>query len=76
MMTSGELQDLIIAHLVREGGGTKRQWRLALGPVRAYSRETHGHCNWDCAPSGSAGQNALIERMLDDLRLRYPFVAG
>ena len=73
-MTAGELQDLLVNALVRRTGGSKRGWRAALGPVRVYSTATHSHCNWSVAPSGSAPENAAIERLLDDFRGRYPLV--
>ena len=75
-MTGGELQDLLVTALVRQAGGSKRDWRAALGRVRTYSTETHPHCNWSVAPSGSPGENAIIERLLDDFRGRYPLVEG
>jgi len=73
-MTAGELQDLLVTALVRQMGGSKRDWRAALGPVRVYSAATHPHCNWSVAPSGSAGENAIIERLLDDFRGKHPLV--
>ena len=73
-MTASELEDLIVAALVLAVGGSKRGWRAALGPLRVYSTETHAHCNWSAAPSGSSAQNAVIERLLDDIRSRYPLV--
>jgi hypothetical protein len=75
-MTGGELQDLLVAALVRKMGGSKRDWRAALGPVRVYGLDTHPHCNWSVTPSGSNGENAIIERLLDDLRGRYPLVVA
>jgi hypothetical protein len=36
-MTAGELQDLLVTALVRKAGGSKRDWRAALGPIRVYS---------------------------------------
>lgn len=75
-MTAVELQDLLLTALVRKAGGSKRDWRAALGKVRVYSPETHPHCNWSVSPSGSSGQNAIIERLLDDFRGRHPLVNG
>lgn len=75
-MTAGELQDLLVNALVRQYGGNKRGWRAALGPLRVYDPTTHPHCNWAAAPSGSSAENAAIERLLDDLRGRYPLVTG
>lgn len=74
-MTANDILDLLIARLIRTGGGTKRAWRLAVGPVQVYDPSTHAHCNWSVSPSGSVQQNALIEEVLDDLRLAYPIVA-
>ncbi|HEX7872108.1 MAG TPA: hypothetical protein VF475_04300 [Sphingobium sp.] len=75
-MTAPQILDLLIAALLRKAGGTKRGWRLAIGPVQVYDPATHPHCNWSVSPSGNAGQNAAIERVLDDLRLSYPLVRG
>ena len=72
-MLASELQDLIVATLARKVGGNQRRWRLALGPVRVLDGP-HFPCNWSVAPSGSAGENAAIERLLDDLRLQHPTV--
>ena len=75
-MTKSELLDLLIGTLVRKSGGSRRQWRMALGPIRLHDRATHSHCNWSVAPSGGAGEIAAIERLLDDIRLSHPFIAG
>ncbi|TGX52471.1 hypothetical protein E5A73_15145 [Sphingomonas gei] len=75
-MTTGELHDLLVTALIRRSGGSKRDWRAALGKIRVYSPETHPHCNWMVSPSGSNGENAIIERLLDDFRGRYPLVSG
>jgi hypothetical protein len=71
-----QLQDLLLDTLVRQHGGERRRWRSALGALRIHDVETHPHCNWSVAPSGSAGQNAKIERLLDDVRSRYPIVTA
>ncbi|HEX7853311.1 MAG TPA: hypothetical protein VF503_06405 [Sphingobium sp.] len=73
-MTAAQILDLLIAALMRRAGGTKRAWRLAIGPVQIYDPATHPHCNWSVSPSGNAQQNAQIERVLDDLRLSHPMV--
>jgi hypothetical protein len=73
-MTASELQDLLVTTLLRKAGGSKRRWRLALGPVRVYDRATHPHCNWSVTPSGSAGEIAAIETLLDEVRSRHPIV--
>ena len=73
-MTAGDLQELLVATLVRKFGGTRRQWRMAIGPVRLHDLATHPHCNWSVAPSGSAREIAEIERLLDDVRLSHPLI--
>jgi hypothetical protein len=74
-MRASEIQDLLIRTLARELGGTQRQWRLAIGPVRVHDRATHPHCNWSVAPSGSIREIEAIEQLLDEVRLRYPLAA-
>ena len=74
-MTASELQEMLVATLVRKAGGTRRQWRMAIGPVRLHALATHPHCNWSVAPSGGSREIAEIERLLDDVRLSHPFVA-
>lgn len=74
-MTAHELQDILLSTLVRLHGGERRRWRAALGPIRVHSLQTHPHCNWSLAPSGTTGENAKIERLLDDVRGRYPIVS-
>lgn len=73
-MNASELQDMLVAALVRKLGGTQRRWRMAIGPVRLHDRATHSHCNWSVAPSGSHREIGAIERLLDDIRLSHPFV--
>ena len=73
-MKASALEDLLINTLVRKTGGTRRQWRIALGPIRLHDRATHPHCNWSVTPSGSIGEVSAIERLLDDVRLSHPFV--
>ncbi|WP_159709663.1 hypothetical protein [Sphingomonas sp. AX6] len=73
-MTASELQDMLVAALARRCGGTQRRWRLALGPVRALSIDTHPHCNWAVRPEGSAYEIAEIEALLDRVRLTHPIV--
>ena len=76
-MTASELQDLLVATLVRRHGGTQRSWRLAVGRVRVYDAATHPHCNWAIDPSGSDREVAAIERLSDEVRLAHPLlVAG
>ncbi|TFI56552.1 hypothetical protein E2493_19635 [Sphingomonas parva] len=75
-MKASELQDLLITSLVRTRGGTRRQWRIAIGPVKVRDRATHPHCNWSVSPSGSAAEISAIERLLDDVRLSQPFVTA
>ncbi|SDF18868.1 hypothetical protein SAMN05216557_102465 [Sphingomonas carotinifaciens] len=73
-MTRDDLLDILLSTLVKQVGGTRRRWRIVLGDVRVYSAETHPHCNWSLAPAGTAGENAAVERTLDDLRGRHPIV--
>jgi hypothetical protein len=73
-MTSGMLHDLFLSTLVKQAGGNRRRWRLVIGEIRLYDPKTHPHCNWAVTPTGSAGENDTIERIADDLRLRYPIV--
>ena len=75
-MKASELQDLLVSTLVRRVGGTRRQWRIAVGPVRVLDRAVHPHCNWLVSPSGSNGEISAIERLLDDVRLSHPFVTA
>src|SRR3546814_5362700 len=70
-MTASELQDLLVATLVRKAGGTRRRWRIAVGPVRLHDLATHPHCNWSIAPSGGVREVAEIEQLLDSLRLAH-----
>ena len=73
-MRASELQDLIIATLVRQQGGSARRWRLAVGPVRVHDRDTHAHINWTIEPHGTARENGIVERLLDDVRLTHSLV--
>lgn len=75
-MTGADLQDILLTTLLRQWGGTKRRWRLAIGQIRLYDAATHPHCNWSVTPVGTAGENAAIEQALDDLRLRHPLLSG
>lgn len=76
VMTTAELQDLFLSTLVKEVGGNRRRWRLALGAVKLYPVATHPHCNWSVTPSGGEAEIAAVERIADDLRVRYPIVTG
>ena len=73
-MTVSELQDMLVATLARRCGGTQRRWRLALGPVRMLPAELYPHCNWTVQPEGSAQEIAVIESLLDHVRLSHPIV--
>ncbi|MAW98566.1 MAG: hypothetical protein CMN72_02760 [Sphingomonas sp.] len=73
-MRVGELEDLFLRTLLKQAGGNQRRWRLALGPVTLYDPATHPHCNWNVSPTGSAAENAVIERLADDLRIAHPRV--
>lgn len=74
-MTAIELRDLIVRRLIRENGGGTLRWRNVIGELRVYSRDTHAHSNWDARPSGASGDVALVERVVDQVRLQHPFVA-
>ncbi len=76
VMTVSELQRLLITTLVREAGGSQRQWRLAIGPVTVHDRAIYAHCNWSVAPSGGVWENERIETLLDSVRLRHPMVVA
>ncbi|MCU6454293.1 hypothetical protein LPN01_09395 [Sphingomonas sp. A2-49] len=75
-MTSAALHDLFLSTLVRKAGGNRRRWRLVLGEVRLYAVATHPHCNWAVTPTGSAGENDMVERIADDLRVTHPIVTA
>ncbi len=75
-MTSDQLMDMLVAALVRQYSGSRRRWRVAIGPMRIYDVATHPHCNWAVDPSGTVPENAAIERLLDDVRGRYPILSG
>lgn len=73
-MTASDLEQLLVARLVRERGGTSQTWQRALGRVIVRDMKTHAHCNWDVTLNGSDAQRAAIERMLDDVRLEHSIV--
>lgn len=75
-MTASDLEQLLIACLVRERGGTSQTWQRALGKVIVRDAETHAHCNWDVRPSGTDEQRAAIEQLLDNVRLEHSIVAA
>lgn len=75
-MTSLDLIDLFAKTLMREIGGSRRQWKQVLGDVKVYSAETHPHCNWHITPVGGAGEIAAVERIADRLRISHPIVSG
>ena len=75
-MTASDLEQLLIARLVRKSGGTSQTWQRALGKVIVRDTETHAHCNWDVRPSGTDAQRAAIEALLDDVRLEHSIVAA
>lgn len=75
-MTAADLHETFITTLLRQAGGTRRHWRLALGEVRVYPVQTHPHCNWSVSPRGTLRDMTEIERLADDLRTRYPLVTG
>jgi hypothetical protein len=73
-MTASDLENLIIARLVREQGGNSQSWRRALGRIRVRDAATHAHCNWEITAGGSERQRAAIEDLLDSVRLDQPVV--
>ncbi|WP_260928369.1 hypothetical protein [Novosphingobium sp. 9] len=73
-MTASDLEYLLIARLVREKGGSSQTWRQALGKIIVRDTKTYPHCNWDVRLGGTDTQRAVIERMLDDVRLEYSIV--
>jgi len=75
-MKASELQDLLISTLVRSRGGTRRQWRMGIGPLRVLDRATPPHRNWSVSPSGSAADGSAVERLLDDVPLSPPFLTA
>lgn len=75
-MTASDLEQLLVARLVREKGGTSQTWQRALGKVIVRDAETHAHCNWDVRLSGTDAQRAAIEKLLDDIRLEHSIVAA
>ena len=75
-MTADKLTDLLVARLVRDHGRSKHHWRKAIGPIRLYSQATHPHCNWAMTPTGSFQDVAVIESLLDDLRMRHPVLSA
>ncbi|MEC3947996.1 hypothetical protein [Sphingobium sp. HWE2-09] len=75
-MTADTLTDLLVARLVRDHGKSKHHWRKVVGKLRLYSRTTHPHCNWNAMPTGSVQDVALIESLLDDLRMAHPLLSA
>ena len=73
-MTAADVQDLLVARLTRSIGGTARRWRIAIGPIRLHDLATHPHCNWSVQPSGGTREVAEIEKLLDMVRVSYPFI--
>ncbi|WP_311269587.1 hypothetical protein [Sphingobium sp. WCS2017Hpa-17] len=74
-MTTGQLQDLLIARLVRDHGGTRQKWRKLIGNVHLYDRKTHPHCNWAINCLGSRSEVEAIEGLIDDIRNKHPLVS-
>lgn len=44
-MTASDLEQLLIARLIRERGGNSQTWQRALGKVIVRDISTHTHCN-------------------------------
>lgn len=75
-MTASDLEQLLIARLVREKGGTSQTWRRALGKIIVRDTRTHPHCNWEITPGGTDAQRAAIEDLLDHVRLDHSIVTA
>lgn len=75
-MHSGQIQNLILAQLVRSVGGTRQHWRRVMGQLRVHSIKTHPHCNWDVYASGSPAEVHAINKVVDQLRTMHPHVTG
>jgi len=75
-MTAEKLTDLLVARLVRDHGKSKHHWRKVVSKLRLYSPATHPHCNWNATPIGSIQDVALIESLLDDLRMAHPLLSA
>lgn len=76
MLTAAELRDLILRQLATNNGCGTVRWRKILGDLKVYPRTTHAHCNWGARPSGPAADVAVVERTIDAVPLKHPFVAG
>jgi len=75
-MTASELEQLLIARLVRARGGSSQTWRRALGAVIVRDTKTYVHCNWEVRPGGTDAQRAAIEDLLDHVRLEHSIVTA
>jgi len=75
-MTASDLEQLLIARLVRERGGTSQSWRRALGKTIVRDPSIHSHCNWELRPNGTDAQVAAIEKLLDEVRLEHSIVSA
>lgn len=76
MMTADQLIDMLVARLVREHGGSKHHWRRVVGTARLYSRATHPHCNWSVTPTGTVREIAVLETLLDQMRIDHPLLTN
>lgn len=75
-MTAAQLQDILVARLTRNSGGTARRWRIVIGPVIVHDPATYPHCNWEVRASGGSREIAAVETLLDCVRLEHPIVAA
>jgi hypothetical protein len=75
-MKAAELKDMLTSHLVRSTGGTRQQWRRAIGEFVLYSMDTHPHCNWDVRPAGKAAEVEAVNQAVDVLRMIHPHVSA
>jgi len=75
-MQSTQIHGLILAHLIRNVGGTRQHWRRAVGNLRVFPIATHAHCNWDVYPSGTAADIRAVNEAVDEIRERHPLITG
>lgn len=71
-MTAIEMRELIATRLVRAEGGTRQQWRRAIGEIKVYAMETHPHCNWDARPTGEVSEVQAVNDAVDHIRMTRP----
>jgi hypothetical protein len=72
MLSSAELNGLLIEMLTGHAGGAPEQWRDAVGDIVVLSLETHPHCNWTVLPTGSAREIAAVDLAVELVRGDHP----